>query len=182
MVGLVVTGLIYFWGIFYFQYLESSSLSHDVVIDNMSEGVIIFDRKDRIHDINSTALKLLKLTERSAKRKSISDITTMWPGIAESWTVPHDFETEVIINDDSPRTLSMRTTNLTDKDGQVTGRMVVWRDITQYRQVESTLRDSEARFKALFQGAPDAIIITDTNNRIILANNQAITLFGYAMN
>ena len=59
--------------------------------------------------------------------------------------------------------------------------MVVWRDITQYRQVEATLRDSEARFKALFQGAPDAIIITDKNSRILLVNNQSITLFGYPM-
>jgi diguanylate cyclase (GGDEF)-like protein/PAS domain S-box-containing protein len=59
--------------------------------------------------------------------------------------------------------------------------MVVWRDITQYRQVEATLRESEARFKALFQGAPDAIIITDKNGNIVLANNQAITLFGYTM-
>jgi diguanylate cyclase (GGDEF)-like protein/PAS domain S-box-containing protein len=181
MVGFVVTGLIYFWGIYYFLYLESSSLSHDIIIDKMSEGVIVLDRKDRIHDINSTALKMLKLTERSAKRKSLNDIITIWPGIAESWRVPHDFETEVRINGDSPRTLSMRTTNLTDKDGQPTGRMVVWRDITQYRQVESTLRDSEARFKALFQGAPDAIIITDKNSRIVLANNQAITLFGYTI-
>jgi diguanylate cyclase (GGDEF)-like protein/PAS domain S-box-containing protein len=59
--------------------------------------------------------------------------------------------------------------------------MIVWRDITQYRQVESTLRDSEARFKALFQGAPDAIIITDKNSRILLVNNQTITLFGYSI-
>ena len=80
-----------------------------------------------------------------------------------------------------PRTLSMQTTNLKDSDDRLTGRMLVWKDITQYRQVESTLRDSEARFKTLFQGAPDAIIITDKDSRIILVNNQTITLFGYPM-
>lgn len=181
MVGLVISGLMYIWGIFYFQTLESSSLSRDVIIDKMSEGVIVLDRKDRIHNINSTALNMLGLTERSAKRKDLNDIIAIWPGIAESFRIPHDFETEVRINGDSPRTLSMRTTSLKDKDGQSAGRMVVWRDITQYRHVESTLRDSEARFKALFQGAPDAIIITDKNSRILLVNNQTITLFGYSM-
>lgn len=181
MVGLVISGLIYMWGIYYFQTTETASLSRDIIIDKMGEGVIVLDRQDRIHNINTTALNMLGLTERSAKRKTLNDIIAIWPGFADSFRIPHDFETEVRINGDAPRTLSVRTTNLKDSDGQSTGRMVVWRDITQYRQVESTLRESEARFKALFQGAPDAIIITDKNSRVVLVNNQAITLFGYSM-
>jgi diguanylate cyclase (GGDEF)-like protein/PAS domain S-box-containing protein len=181
LVGLIISGVIYFWGIYYFQLLEYSSLSREMVIDKMSEGVIVLDRRDKIYSINSTALRMLGLKHRSARRKSLNDLIAIWPGIANTFRVPHDFETEVKINGDAPRTLSVRTTNLKDKDGQATGRMVVWRDITQYRQVESTLRDSEARFKALFQGAPDAIIITDKNSRIVLVNNQTITLFGYSI-
>ncbi len=181
IVGLMVSALIYFWGVYYFQVLEYSSLSHDMVIDKMSEGVIVLDRRDRIYHINSTAVSMLGLKPRTARRKSLADIVAIWPGIADTFRVPHDFETEVKINGGAPKTLSVRTTNLRDRDGQATGRMIVWRDITQYRQVESTLRDSEARFKALFQGAPDAIIITDKNSRIILVNNQTMTLFGYSI-
>jgi len=181
LIGLVISGLVYYWGIYYFQLLEYSSLSRDEIIDNMSEGVIVLDRKDRIYNINSTALKMLGLSQRSARRKTLNDIIAIWPGIAETFRVPHNYETEVRINGEVPKTISVRTSNLKDRDGHVTGRMVVWWDITNYRQVEATLRDSEARFKALFQGAPDAIIITDKNNHILLANNQATTLFGYSM-
>ncbi len=181
MVGVVISGMIYFWGIYYFQLLEYSSLSRDVIIDNMSEGVIVLDRRDRIYNINTAALSMLGLNQHSAKRKTLNDIIAIWPGISDTFRVAHDFDTEVRINGDAPKILSIRTTNLKDKDGKSTGRMVVWRDVTQYRQVESTLRDSEARFKALFQGAPDAIIITDKNSRIVLVNNQTITLFGYSM-
>ncbi len=181
MVGICTSGVIYFWGIYYFQTLEYASLSRDVIIDNMNEGVIVLDRRDRIYNINATALHMLGLDQRAAKKKTLSDIISIWPGIADTFRVPHDFETEVKINGDAPKTLNIRTTNLKDKDGRPTGRMVVWRDITQYRQVEATLRDLEARFKALFQGAPDAIIITDKNSHILLVNNQAITLFGYTM-
>ncbi len=181
MVGLTITGMIYYWGFYYFELVEYSSLARDVIIDNMSEGVIVLDSRDRIYNINSTALKMLGFSERSAKRKTLADIIAIWPGIAETFRVPHDYETEVKINGNAPKTLNIRTTNLKDKEGHSTGRMVVWRDITQYRQVESTLRDSEARFKALFQGAPDAIIITDKNSNILLMNNQGITLFGYTM-
>ncbi len=181
MIGLAISGLIYYWGVYYFELLEYSSLARDVIIDNMSEGVIVLDRRDRIYNINSTALNMLGLKAKTAKKKTLKDIIAIWPGISETFRVPHDFDTEVRINGDEPRVLNIRTTNLKDREGRSTGRMVVWRDITQYRQVEATLRDSEARFKALFQGAPDAIIITDKNSQILLMNNQSITLFGYTM-
>ena len=70
MVGLAVSGMIYFWGIYYFELLEHSSLSRDVIIDNMSEGVIVLDRKDQIFNINTTALNMLGLNQRSATKKN----------------------------------------------------------------------------------------------------------------
>ncbi len=151
MVGLVISGMIYFWGIYYFQLLEYASLSRDVIIDNMSEGVIVLDRKDRIFNINTTALSMLGLNQHSAKRKTLNDIIAIWPGISNTFRVAHDFETEVRINGDSPKTLSIRTTNLKDRDGRPTGRMVVWRDVTQYRQVESTLENQKHDLRRYFK-------------------------------
>src|SRR5215471_18912334 len=37
-----------------------------------------------------------------------------------------------------------------------------------------------ATFRALLEGAPDAMLIVDQDGRIVLANNQAAQLFGYA--
>ena len=37
-----------------------------------------------------------------------------------------------------------------------------------------------ATFRALLEGAPDAMLIVDQEGRIVLANNQAAQLFGYA--
>jgi sensor histidine kinase regulating citrate/malate metabolism len=84
MVGLAVTGMIYFWGIYYFETLEYSSLARDVIIDNMNEGVIVLDSKDRIYNINATALSMLGLSQRSAKHKTLNDIITIWPGISDT--------------------------------------------------------------------------------------------------
>lgn len=39
---------------------------------------------------------------------------------------------------------------------------------------------SEATFRQMLELAPDAMIIVDSDGRIALANNQAVTLFGYA--
>jgi protein-histidine pros-kinase len=37
-----------------------------------------------------------------------------------------------------------------------------------------------ATFRALLEGAPDAMLIVDQEGRVVLANNQAAQLFGYS--
>jgi PAS domain S-box-containing protein len=49
-----------------------------------------------------------------------------------------------------------------------------------YRRVaQQQVEQSEARFRGLLEAAPDAILITDINGRIVLTNVQAETMFGY---
>jgi hypothetical protein len=45
---------------------------------------------------------------------------------------------------------------------------------------DEALRASEARFHGLLDAAPDAMVIADSSGRIVFANRQVQTLFGYA--
>ncbi|MEH6566239.1 MAG: PAS domain S-box protein [Halopseudomonas sp.] len=56
---------------------------------------------------------------------------------------------------------------------------VLARSVAQRWHTESSLQDSEAKFRAMIEAAPDAIIITDTDGTIVLLNEQAIRLFEY---
>ena len=66
-------------------------------------------------------------------------------------------------------------------DGTVLGRVWFFRDITERRNVEESLRASEERFRMLVEEAPDAILLYDYDqDRFIAANKAAERLFGVA--
>ena len=55
----------------------------------------------------------------------------------------------------------------------------VVRDISERKQLGNALQRSEARFRALVEGAPQAIVAIDEQGLIVLVNDQCEQLFGY---
>jgi two-component system cell cycle sensor histidine kinase/response regulator CckA len=58
-------------------------------------------------------------------------------------------------------------------------RVAILRDITERRRTEQALRESEVRFRGLFEQAADAIFVLDADARILDANHQACENLGY---
>ncbi len=66
-----------------------------------------------------------------------------------------------------------------DNRGSVKGISTVVQEITEFREVQQTLRSSEERYRALFEHAPDAITVLDVETGLFVdANQNAVDLFG----
>ena len=68
---------------------------------------------------------------------------------------------------------------LRDADGEVSGVLGIYTDITSRKQAEQELRESEQRLRVLVDHAPEAIVLLDTDTgKFVDTNENAQTLFG----
>ncbi|WP_340817822.1 PAS domain S-box protein [Methanolobus sp. WCC4] len=64
-------------------------------------------------------------------------------------------------------------------DGTVGGMMFFSEDVTERKQAEDKMARSEAKYRSLFERSNDAIMIHDTNGKILEANERACEMFDY---
>jgi len=70
-------------------------------------------------------------------------------------------------------------TAMRGETGNLRGFSKITRDITERRESDEKIRQSEEKFRALLDSAPDAMLVADGQGAIALVNAQAERLFGY---
>jgi PAS domain S-box-containing protein len=75
--------------------------------------------------------------------------------------------------------LENSTKGIFDKDGQLVKVVGVVADITERKQVEHAVLESEERFRRVVEHIEDALAVDDRDGHILFANNQFLNLFGF---
>lgn len=161
--GFVVTGAAIMWGLLRYQLLDLSPIARNLVIESMADGMIVLDRQARIVDLNTSAQNIIGKDLASVIGKTIheviSDILMPQPGLMERYTSANTVQGEIILKDETT-TLDVRVSPLHDRQGKLTGRVVMFRDITERKQAEQQIQD---QYEALVRA----------NHELGLARRQA---------
>ena len=91
-----------------------------------------------------------------------------------------DFELARPTPDGGKRYVSVSGMPMFDDKGHFVGYRGVGRHITERKQAEVAIRESEQRFRTLFEKANDAIFLENERDEIVEVNERACALLGYS--
>jgi PAS domain S-box-containing protein len=176
--AMTLSGVIAAWAIFHRHLLDLVPVAREVLVENLADGVVVLDARDRIVDCNPAAGRLLHLSVSSGVGAAVADVLTAWPEIIAALDRPTATIRETQAPGAAAQHLEFRVSLLYDLRQRVTGRLISLRDVTDRRRAEDALRQSEAHFRALFEQAPEAYYLTDIQGRFLEVNGAAETLTG----
>jgi len=90
-----------------------------------------------------------------------------------------DTPEEIITSTSGTRILHTRKIPIFDSDGEPTFLLGISVDVTEQKRAEQALRESEAKYHALFQFFPDPVFLETPDGAIIDCNSVACDVYGY---
>src|ERR671934_2713782 len=87
-------------------------------------------------------------------------------------------EAELVRKDGTIRTVEFRSIPLKDTDGNVVAIIGASTDVTRRKRSEQAVRESEERFRGLFENAAIGMALMDSDGRFVQANPAFCRLLG----
>lgn len=140
-------GVVYAYGLFWYRLFDLVPVARDALVEHMQDGVIVIDAQNRVVDVNPSALRWLKWDRPSPVGRDIRDLLRAW--VDKFSNVPPEIyvETEVRSDTNPHFYFDLHVEPILDEKNMLTGRLIVFRDITRQKSVEQALRDSQDRLR-----------------------------------
>jgi PAS domain S-box-containing protein len=177
--------------------LASSEARYRSVVENLSEGLVIFDTDGRFLHWNPAARGLLGLGDAADSVGGLLADPTRWFTLSslEGLPLPRErWPMRRILAGEQLRGLVVRLHRAGSPSHRLlrcSGELVLttgappvgifsFTDVTDQERTAAALRDSEARFRALTEGGTDVVLVLDPFGRVNYASRSATDLLGWS--
>jgi PAS domain S-box-containing protein len=178
----MISGLAVAWSLFRFHLLDILPIARDTVFESMGDAVTVVDEQNRIVDLNPAAQHLATHTPSKAVGKPFNQVFAAHPELVERYRGVTEAYAEIVLGEgEALRYFGLRISPLYRRDGHlaVAGRLIVLNDITELKQAERVLRESEERFRNVFEEAPIGMAVLSLEGRLLQVNKAFCEMLGY---
>ena len=168
--------------------LRESEARYRRIVDTAEEGIWMIDARQKTSFVNPKMARMLGYTVEEMMGRELHDfmdgegrviadgnVSRRKQGIAEQ----HDFKFRR--KNDSALWALLSTNPIYGADGAYAGALAMVTDITERKQAEAALRESEERYRELFEANPHSMWAYDLESlRFLAVNNAAIAHYGYS--
>lgn len=142
-----ISGMVYAYAIFRHKLMDLVPFARSHLIEKMSDGLVVVDVEGRIVDINPAMKNFLAAEPASFLGKNIANVLNIWNDRLEHLLNGPEARTEIRLPHKPSRYLDLRVTPLYDNNHTLNGRIIVFRDITDRKEVEKDLRHAMDRMQ-----------------------------------
>ena len=159
------------------------------IIDNSHEGILIIGADFKVEMVNDRFCELFGYTRAQILEQDFRQYLTDESKklVAERYKkrrkgeeVPNIYEFKGFAQNGSIRTGNLRVSLLTDEEGNLKTIAHVL-DITEEREKERELIESQARYKTLVETMYDGLAIDDEEGRLVYVNQAFCDMLGYQL-
>jgi PAS domain S-box-containing protein len=142
-----ISGLAMGWSLFRFHLFDIVPVARQAIIDNMGDGVIVFDLQNRVVDLNPAAQRIINTSSAEAIGRTGTQALSHWPHLITHYRNILEGRAEVALGrpGQEQRYYDMRISPLYDRYQNLSGRLIVLRDITEAKQTAQTLAQAHER-------------------------------------
>ncbi len=130
--GFAAGGMMIAWALFRYQLFDVAPVARKVVIEGMSDGVLVLDMKGRLVDLNPAAQRITQIASSQIGQTISEQVWGQLPGAGNQGEVNF-----------AERWYDTRLVTLTDQQNKAAGQLIVLHDITERRQAENEMRQAK---------------------------------------
>ena len=157
---------------------------YKILFETSAVAITLTDENERIVSWNKYAEELFNMNEKELYMRSVN---TLYP--VEEWQkiraenvrkkgIKYRIETRMIRKNEGPFEVEISLCVLKGSGGKNVGSIGIIKDITKLKTSERKFKESEERYKTIFENSAVAITLTDKNERIVSWNKYAEDLLG----
>ncbi len=139
-----VAGLAFTYALLRYRLLDILPIARYVLIENMSDGVVVLDTQNRLVDLNPAAQLAIGAGAPQIGAR-VEDVFAGWPNLIEAFLEVKDIRTDLTFGDPPESYLDLKIAPLYDHRGNFLGRLIVWRDITPLKKAQLELQEQAIR-------------------------------------
>ena len=173
--------------------LDESRRFLRTVLDNLGESVIACDVNGNLKEFNAVSEEFHGLTSANVSKDELAEYYSLYKEDGSRLLKTNEIPLIRALNGESfseeklliapknkpKRTVIVRGQPIINKNGKKIGAVVVQRDISDFLQAQSKIRQREQEFEAIFEANADGLIVVDDNFDVVLMNRSTLKLYDF---
>lgn len=146
-IAFVYTGTVFAWGISHYHMLDLAPIAREVLVETMTDGMLVLNMQKQIVDINPSGIRLFEKIKGTGFGQHFDQAFAAYPELINLLKNTSNGLAEIELNDEKQKFLELNISPLRDQHKHTCGKLIVIHDITERKNAEEVRQQTNERLR-----------------------------------